>query len=76
MKFTIIIEDDGNNHFGAYSPEVPGCFAVGGSVEETKKRMEEAIAFHLEGLTPEERDEIKQNANQNTSYHISYIEVA
>ncbi len=36
--------------FSAYVPELPGVIAAGDSYEETRKLIEEAIAFHLEGL--------------------------
>ena len=48
-RFLIVIEKaDGN--YAAYSPDLPGCVTVGDTVEETKKNMQEAIAFHLEGM--------------------------
>ncbi|MGI8559111.1 MAG: type II toxin-antitoxin system HicB family antitoxin, partial [Solirubrobacteraceae bacterium] len=34
----------------AWSPELPGCVALGDSIDETVAEMREAIAFHLEGL--------------------------
>jgi len=48
-KFLIIIEIAGKN-FSAYSPDLPGCVAVGDTREETEQRMYEAIKLHLEGL--------------------------
>ncbi|MGB3207567.1 MAG: type II toxin-antitoxin system HicB family antitoxin [Crinalium sp.] len=48
-KYEIIIEKAENN-YSAFSPDVPGCIAVGDTVEETLQEMEEAIEFHLEGL--------------------------
>jgi len=29
---------------------LPGCVAAGDTVEETRREIQEAIAFHLEGL--------------------------
>jgi predicted RNase H-like HicB family nuclease len=52
MKFTIIVEQAEGN-FSAYSPDLPGCVATGGSIDETEKNMIEAIKFHLEGLAAE-----------------------
>ena len=48
-RYLIVIEDAGTN-FSAYAPDLPGCIATGATVEEAKQRMQEAIAFHLEGL--------------------------
>jgi Uncharacterized conserved protein len=48
-RFLIVIENAGNN-YSAYSPDLPGCVATGGSREETEKNMYGAIQLHLEGL--------------------------
>ena len=49
--FEIVIEkepeDDG---YFAYSPTLPGCFGNGGTIEEAKRSMREAIAQHIEAL--------------------------
>ena len=49
MRFLVIIEE-GPESFGAYVPDLPGCVAVGETREQTLALMQEAIAFHLEGL--------------------------
>jgi len=49
MRYAIVIEKAGGN-YSAYAPDLPGCVATGGSIEETEAQMREAIAFHLEGL--------------------------
>jgi predicted RNase H-like HicB family nuclease len=48
-KFLVVIEK-GENGYGAYSPDLSGCVAVGATKNEAEERMYEAIAFHLEGL--------------------------
>ena len=48
-RFLVVIENAGKN-FSAYSPDLPGCIATGGSREETERRMYEAIKLHVEGL--------------------------
>jgi len=48
-RYLIVIENAGSN-FSAYSPDLSGCVSTGSTVEETRKNMEEAIEFHLEGL--------------------------
>ncbi len=52
MRYAIIIEK-GNNSYGAYVPDLPGCVAVGETLEEVKQLITEAIIFHLEGLKEE-----------------------
>lgn len=47
--YPIVIEKSANN-YSAYAPDVPGCVAVGDSIDETIANMAEALAFHFEGL--------------------------
>ena len=56
MRYAVIIEK-GENTYGAYVPDLPGCVAVGDTVEEVKTLIKEAIVFHLEGMI-EDGDEI------------------
>ncbi len=49
MRYAIVIEEAANN-YSAYVPDLPGCVATGGTVEEVETQIREAIAFHLEGL--------------------------
>ncbi|HEU5425088.1 MAG TPA: type II toxin-antitoxin system HicB family antitoxin [Nitrolancea sp.] len=53
-EFTIILEPT-ETGFSAYSPDVEGVYATGRTVEETISEMRDAIAFHLAGLTDEEK---------------------
>ncbi len=48
-RFLIIIEK-GDENYGAYSPDLPGCVAVGDTIEEVEKNMQEAIKMHLQGM--------------------------
>jgi predicted RNase H-like HicB family nuclease len=52
MRILIIIEREGDS-YGAYSPDVPGCVAVGKSREEVERRMQEALVDHLELMREE-----------------------
>ena len=49
QKYLVVIEK-GENSYGAYAPDVPGCIAVGETVEEALKLIQEALGFHLEGM--------------------------
>jgi len=49
MRYAVVIEEAGSN-YSAYAPDLPGCVATGGTVEETEREIQEAIEFHLEGL--------------------------
>jgi len=48
-RFLVIIEK-GDTSYGAYSPDLPGCVAVGRTREEVEKNMREAIAMHIQGM--------------------------
>ena len=52
MKYAVIFAK-GDTSYGAYVPDLPGCVAVGESLEEVKRLIREAIAFHLDGLREE-----------------------
>lgn len=49
MRYAVVIEP-GSTGFGAYVPDLPGCVAVAESEAEVRALIQEAIAFHLEGL--------------------------
>ncbi len=48
-KYLIVIEETGTG-YSAYSPDLDGCAATGGTRDEVESQMREAIAFHLEGM--------------------------
>lgn len=48
-KYLIVIEETSTG-FSAYSPDLDGCVSTGRSREEVEKNMQEAIAFHLDGM--------------------------
>ena len=49
MEYLVIIERTADG-YSAYVPDLPGCITVGGTPEETKHHMAEAIQLHLEGM--------------------------
>jgi predicted RNase H-like HicB family nuclease len=51
-KILVIIEKR-ETSYGAYSPDVPGCVAVGDTREEVEQRMREALRLHLELMRDE-----------------------
>ena len=46
-KYAIVIEKAERN-YSAYAPDVPGCIATGATVEETRRKLMEALASHLD----------------------------
>ncbi len=69
MKYAVVIEK-GENGYGAYVPDLPGCIAAADTKEEIKKLIHEAIEFHIEGLK-ENGEPIPKPASS-----IEFIEVA
>jgi predicted RNase H-like HicB family nuclease len=49
-RYLILIEGGAPSNYSAWSPDLPGCAATGGTLEEVEREMRSAIAFHLEGL--------------------------
>jgi predicted RNase H-like HicB family nuclease len=69
MQYLIVIEQT-ETGYSAYSPDLPGCVSTGATREETEHNMGEAVEFHLEGLKLEGL-EIPQSTTSS-----AYIEVA
>ncbi len=49
MQYLVIFEKDANS-YSAYVPELPGCVAIGETMDEVRRLIAEAIQFHIEGL--------------------------
>jgi predicted RNase H-like HicB family nuclease len=69
MKYVVIIEK-GEEGYGAYVPDLPGCVAAGDTKEEVKQLIQEAIQFHIEGLKEDGQ------SVPTPSSSIEFIEVA
>jgi predicted RNase H-like HicB family nuclease len=52
MRYTVVIEK-GPTSFGAYVPDLPGCFAAAETRDEVVSLIKEAIEFHVEALREE-----------------------
>ena len=52
QRFGVVIEKTAQN-YAAYVPDLPGCVAIGDSLEETEQEIREAIRFHFDGLRQE-----------------------
>lgn len=49
MKYLVIVEK-GENSWGAYVPDLPGCAVVGETREEALQLIREAVELHIESL--------------------------
>lgn len=51
FHFQIVIEKEPDDTgFAAHCPTLPGCFSNGGTIEEARKNMREAVEQHLAAL--------------------------
>jgi predicted RNase H-like HicB family nuclease len=49
-EYVVIYERGEAGGWGAHSPDLPGCYALGDSQAEVEESMREAIAAHLDEL--------------------------
>ena len=49
MKYVALIGKTSTG-YSAHLPDLPGCIAAAGTLEETRDLIQEAAAFHLEGM--------------------------
>ena len=69
MRYAIVIEK-GEGNYGAYVPDLPGCVAVGDTIEEVEREIQEAIEFHLDGMR-EDGESIPQPTST-----VTYVDVS
>jgi len=70
-RYLIVIEGAQGENYSAYAPDLPGCVATGATIEETEREMQDAIAFHLEGL----RD-VGEPIPEPSNLTATYVDVA
>jgi predicted RNase H-like HicB family nuclease len=51
MKKYLVVVEQTETGYSAYSPDLEGCVATGQTRDEVEREMQEAIEFHLEGMT-------------------------
>jgi predicted RNase H-like HicB family nuclease len=69
MRYPVAIKRTSTG-FSAYSPDVPGCAAVGDSEEETRSSFRDALSSHFEAMR-----EIGEPIPEPSS-SVDYVEVA
>jgi predicted RNase H-like HicB family nuclease len=48
MEYVVIYEQGDTGGWGAHSPDLPGCYALGDTRSEVEDNMREAIEAHLD----------------------------
>jgi len=69
MRYLIIIEES-ETGFAAYSPDLDGCVATGTTLEETESTMRDAVMFHIETLKADGLEVPEPSA------YVTFVEVA
>ena len=49
-KEFLVVFEAGKTSFGAFAPDIPGCYGLGETLEQTRERYLEAAAAHLEWM--------------------------
>lgn len=49
MRYPVIYEKS-ENGWGAYIPDLPGCVALGFTIEEAKRLIQESVELHLRAM--------------------------
>ena len=70
MTKLLIIVEETETGFSAYSPDLLGCAATGRTREEVERAMKKAIDFHLDALKNEGQ------AVPTPRTYATYVEVA
>ena len=68
-RYPVVIEQTGTG-YSAFSPDVPGCIAVGVTEEETRRNFQDALIEHFEAM----REIGEPIPEPHTS--VDYVEVA
>jgi predicted RNase H-like HicB family nuclease len=69
MKYLVVVEQ-GENGFGAYVPDLPGCIAAAETEQEVVELIREAIEFHIEGLR-EHGEHVPSPASRSTIVEVN-----
>ena len=69
MRYMVVVEK-GDNSYGAYVPDLPGCVAVAETEPEVLELIQEAIELHLESMR-EDGEAIPEPTSSST-----YVEVS
>jgi len=68
-RYPVVIEETSTG-YSAFSPDVPGCAAVGDTREETRRNFQEALSAHFEAM-----GEIGESIPE-PSASVDYVDVA
>lgn len=50
LTYLAVCEPDGENGFGVYFPDLPGCVTYGSDIDDAKINAKEALELHIYGM--------------------------
>jgi len=56
MNRYLIVVEETETGYSAFSPDLPGCVATGKTRDEVEQAMRDAIEFHLDGMREDGED--------------------
>ncbi len=71
MRYMVVVEK-GDNSYGAYVPDLPGCVAVAETEPDVLELIQEAIELHLESMR-EDGEVIPEPTSSSTYVEVSVI---
>ncbi|HEX4030927.1 MAG TPA: type II toxin-antitoxin system HicB family antitoxin [Terracidiphilus sp.] len=84
-KEFLVVFELGQTSLGAFAPDIPGCFAVGKTLDETRQRYLEAVEAHLKWLANDHDpvpepvtstyDFAPRDGAVKTSYYVEWLTV-
>jgi predicted RNase H-like HicB family nuclease len=85
QEFLVVFEI-GKTSIGASAPDIPGCFAVGPTLDETRLRFLEAVDAHLEWLASDHDpipqpvttayDFAREPGEETSGYHVEWLAIS
>ena len=48
-RYPVVMEQTGTG-YSAFSPDVPGCVAIGDAKQETRRNLQDALTAHFEAM--------------------------
>ena len=85
-KEFLVVFEVGKTSIGASSPDIPGCFAVGPTLDETRRRFLEAVEAHLEWMANDHDpipqpvttiyDFARESGEEASKYYVEWLPIS
>ena len=56
ITYLAVCEPDGENGFGVYFPDLPGCVTYGSDIDDARIKAKEALELHIYGMQEDGED--------------------